>query len=220
MARAYIAGMTLSAAPPLHPVGLADLDAARADWERSARRGRWFDGGVTLWMTLLFAGLTLTGVWGPLGGTVMTLLFPFTRVVVALLQRFFDHRVGGPAAPGPSSMTTVRSSSPGPELWSAVSRGLSEAGFSSRWLLDAHTLNATRTWGFGVRQFLTVRCVPAEGGGALVTVWSRPDVGWWHTSTPEYGRARRYANAVLRAIPGVHEVVREPQDPSKTGSIR
>ncbi|GGB86154.1 hypothetical protein [Knoellia flava] len=203
--------MATPAAPVRPPVGLADLDAAQRDWQRSARQGLWVDHGWLVAMTFLFASQTWMGLWSPRSAGLIVLVVVAFRGAMTALGRLRDHRAGEPAAPGPSSLTTVRSMATGPELWSVVTHALTDSGFSSRWLVDRQTLNSTRSGGWGGQRLVTVRLIAAEGGGAWVTVWSRPAASWWQRTTPDFGRSRRDANAVLRAVCGATPVAERGQ---------
>ncbi|KGN36834.1 hypothetical protein [Knoellia subterranea] len=98
-------------------------------------------------------------------------------------------------------------------MWSAVLAAAQAQGYGIIRVLDTHTLELSASPRWNARVYLTIRAGPDGVDAGVVTVWARVE-GW------NPARARRIANAVLRAIPGVHNPGDEPQGPSQTGSIR
>ena len=192
-------------APDVVRPWLVDLDAARVQWDRTNSRARWFDWALTALLILVQGNLQFM-VWdggrrGLVAGAIAGVVFLLLPLLGKALDRWRDGRQGGPAAAGPSSFTQVLTSAPGPDLWAAVRTAVEEAGFSGAVLVDAHTLEASRTRTWLQTQKLTVRVEGAGRGQAIVTLWARPEATLLGEAR-DLGRSRRYANAVLTAIPG------------------
>lgn len=207
--------MTVRATLPRPPAALVDVDMLRSEWAARARRAGWFDRVTTAFITVVLLVNFQQLHQGRWGIAFVALIF-LARGSGLVLDQVRERRVGGPATAGASSTGWVHTNESGPEVWAAIQRALVEAEFRTSWLLDAHTSESRKASGWARAYNVTVRVLPAADGGALVTVWSRPVVSWWQRATPIFGRSHRYANLVLAAIPGAHEVVREPQPGSQT----
>ncbi|KGN40476.1 hypothetical protein [Knoellia aerolata] len=203
--------------PPPPPPALVDLRQAHEAVVRQLRIGRLAALGTMVGFALLL-GFAVTAVSpGPRGlAAGLLACVGFLALLAGLIAVSVrkDARLGGPAGPGPSSLGQVVTSAPGQQVWTALSAGLSAQGFSPPRATDPNTVVATRSlstasWG----ETMTVRVEPHTGGRGLVTVWSRPayPLQWL-----DYGRNRRHANAVLAAVPDVHEEVHEPHRDSQT----
>lgn len=199
--------MTVPVASLWPPLGLVDLEAAQVKWRRDHRRDLVlralpvvFSYAVLGFNSFIFYGPSIHAV----ALTLLAVVVPV--VVVGVLEwrgRVRDRREGGPAGPGPSSTGHRRTTTPGPDVWSAILGAVQAEGYGIPHHLDPHTVELSHWTRWGARSRLTVRAVPDGVEGGLVSVWARVD-GW------EGGKARRIANVVLRAIPAAHEVVREP----------
>lgn len=137
-------------------------------------------------------------------GLLFFLGFVLIFVVLMVVSGLLERRHPGPAGNGPSSFGQVVTSASGPQAWEAVNSALRELKFAPGRPIDPQTVVSTRSlsmasWG----EILTIRIVGTADGRGFVTVWSRPAVPlqWL-----DYGRNRRYVNAVLNSIPGTTPV--------------
>lgn len=194
-----------------------DLQGEFARVERQLERGVWTDrmsalvlAGAMSWVWLL---LRDGDEWGLLGAPVVLVLFLALSVGSWRLDRWRLQRVGGPAAPSPSSIGQVTTEARGSDIWVAVHAALAAQNSARTGFRDSNTVEATLARPF-LDLLITVRVEGDEARGGLVTVWVRPSiprslrllVGYPHDG----GTARKSANGMLRAIPGAHDVVREP----------
>ncbi|GAA4108603.1 hypothetical protein GCM10022415_01310 [Knoellia locipacati] len=182
-----------------------DLDAARAQWDRTNSRARWFDWAFTALLMVVQGNLQFM-VWGGgrrglVAGVIAGVIFLLLPMLGKAFDRWKERRQGGPAAAGPSSVTQVLTPATGPDVWQAVIVAVGETGFTGATLLDPHTLQAARMRTFLPSHHLTVRVEGAGDQRALVTLWVRPHATLLGEAR-DLGRSRRYANAVLAAIPG------------------
>jgi len=199
---------------PLHPQQAPARWDLHSEFVRVAfmlERGVWLDrvcalvlAGTMSWVWLV---LRKGDGWGVLGAPVVLGLFLALALGSWKLDRLRDHRVGGPAGPGPSSIGQLTTSASGPDIWLAVHAALAAQGCEGTRFRDSNTVEASLPRVVMVRRFVTVRVEGAGAQGARVTVWAHPEVprGPW-TLLVGYphdgGAARRTANAILRAIPG------------------
>lgn len=200
--------------PPLRtpaPLKPPDLRQAHEQFRKQLRFGKVVALGVGAALGLLMgllAWATLDGVAGLAFG-VVSFVVVLTFIAGCMVISAGKERLhAGPAGEGPSSFGQVITTAPGPEVWAAVHSVLRDLRFVPGRPIDPQTVVSSRSlsmssWG----ERLTVRIVSTEGGRGLVTVWSRPAYPFQWL---DYGRNRKYANAVLRAIPGVIETAREP----------
>ncbi|WP_353950637.1 hypothetical protein V6K52_13475 [Knoellia sp. S7-12] len=198
--------MTSQPPPAIQP-HLVDL---RREHERTQKRFRTARLVVLSVVVVfgLFMGLVAFAVNQGVARVAYGLLFFFgfvmVFVVLMVVSGLLERRHPGPAGNGPSSLGQVVTSAPGPQVWEAVNSALRDLKFATGRPIDPQTVVSTRSismasWG----EILTIRIVGTADGRGLVTVWSRPAVPlqWL-----DYGRNRRYANAVLGAIPGATPV--------------
>ena len=139
---------------------------------------------------------------GVVAAVIAGVVFLLLPMLAKAFDRWRDRRQGGPAATGPSSFTQVLTPAPGPQVWQAVDAAVRDTGFTGATLLDPHTLQAARTRMFLPSHHLTVRVEGAGDQRAVVTLWVRPHATLLGEAR-DLGRSRRYANAVLTAVPGV-----------------
>ena len=188
---------------PLNP---PDLRRAHESQTRQFRIGR-----IAAVAVLAGAGV-LTGliVWAGVGGLsglvsgVLAMLgFLLLLGVPMAISSAKEQKHDGPAGLGPSAFGQVATTAPPAQVWESVYAALAAEGFGPPRPTDPLTVVSTRSlsmasWGESV----TVR-LQAHDGRGLVTAWSRPayPLQWL-----DYGRNRRYANAVLRAVPGATPV--------------
>jgi hypothetical protein len=201
-----------------HPPRLAlpDLRQAHDAVVKQFRIGRLAAMGTMVVMALFLgfaAAAVATGTgrlaWGL--AVCVGVLALFAGLVALSASR--ERSQGGPAGPGPSSFGQVATSAPGQQVWTAVYSAVSAEGFSPPRATDPNTVVATRSLSMAsYGETITVRIEPHTDGRGLVTVWSRPayPLQWL-----DYGRNRRHANAVLTAVPGVHDPAREPDRSSR-----
>lgn len=152
----------------------------------------------------LFCGLA---VWAGVGGWSGLLVGVLVLVGVVLLlwipmaiSAAKESKHAGPAGKGPSAFGQVVTSAPPADVWNAVYAALAAEKFGPPRTTDPQTVMSTRSlsmasWG----ETVTVRIQSGPDGRGVVSAWSRPayPLQWL-----DYGRNRRYANAVLTAIPG------------------
>ncbi|MFW5469017.1 hypothetical protein ACOCJ4_03115 [Knoellia sp. CPCC 206435] len=194
--------MSVPGSPQPTRLELPDLREAHAAVVRRLRWGRLAAVGTMVTVALFLGFLATATQAGPRGlvaGLVVVLcvLALFGGLVAFSSRRERQHP--GPAGPGPSSFGQVATTAPGPEVWAAVHAALARQGFGPTRTTDPNTVVATRSlsmasWG----ETITVRVEGTRDGRGLVTAWSRPayPLQWL-----DYGANRRYANAVLTAIP-------------------
>lgn len=203
MSRRTTANVREVTTQPLNP---PDLRQAHESQSRQFRIGR------TVAVAVLAGAGLLTGlvVWAGIGGLsglvagVLVLLgFLLLLGVPAAISSAKEKKHVGPAGAGPSAFGQVSTSAPPAQVWEAVYAALAAEGFGPPRPTDPATVVSTRSlslasWGESV----TVR-LQAHDGRGFVTAWSRPayPLQWL-----DYGRNRRYANAVLTAVPGATPV--------------
>ncbi|MFC7491793.1 MULTISPECIES: hypothetical protein [unclassified Knoellia] len=207
--------MSTPSLPPPMPPNLVDLRQQHERLEGQLRTARLVVLGASVVFALflaLLAGSRLDGLAGlALGVLTFAILMLSIALCVAIsLTREKEH--AGPAGRGPSSFGQVVTSAPGPQVWESVNAALRELKFVPGRPIDPQTVVSTRSlsmasWG----ETLTIRIVSTTDGRGLVTVWSRPA---YPLQWIDYGRNRKYANAVLGAVPGA-ETVREPDVASR-----
>lgn len=200
--------MTSPAPLPVTPLHFVDL---RLEHERVSQQFRL---GKIVALTIcaglsLFVGLT---AWAAVGGAAGLIFGVLVMVLLLggvggamLVSAAKEKHCAGPAGTGPSSLGQVLTNAPGPQVWEAVNAALREQKFVAPGRrIDPQTTVSSRSltmasWG----ETLTVRIVATHDGHGLVTVWSRPayPLQWL-----DYGRNRRYVNAILSAIPGATPV--------------
>ena len=142
---------------------------------------------------------------GFIAGVLVFLGFVAFFLALIALSSSKERSQAGPAGNGPSSFGQVVTSAPGPQVWESVNSALRAQKFMAPGRsIDPQTVVSTRSlsrasWG----ETVTIRIVGTTDGRGLVTVWSRPayPLQWL-----DYGRNRKYANAVLNAIPGATPV--------------
>jgi len=189
------------------PLNLVDLRQQHERVERQFRIGKLVALGACV-VFGLFIGLV---AWGSLGGLPGLAFGILAFVILMLLMSMClaisaakEDKHPGAAGKGPSSFGQVVTSAPGPQVWESVNAALRELKFVPGRPIDPQTVVSTRSlsmasWG----ETLTIRIVSTTDGRGLVTVWSRPayPLQWL-----DYGRNRKYANAVLGAVPGATPV--------------
>ena len=200
--------------PPVQPPAVLnppDLRAAHLAQVRTFRIGQ----GVAI-AVLALLGLVLGLVaWGAAGGgasgvavgAVAFLLFLLVLAIPMAISAVKERNLGGPAGRGPSAFGQVLTTAPADQAWQAVYAVLQSERFGPPRPTDPQTVVATRSlsmssWG----ETMTVRIEGSHDGRGLVTAWSRPiyPLQW-----VDYGRNRRFANAILNAVPAA-EPVRQP----------
>lgn len=203
--------MSSPMAPRSTQLNPPDLRHAHDAVVRQFRLGRLAAMGTMLVVALVL-GFVVTAVEaGPVGlawGVAVFVGFLALFAGLIALSASKERRHDGPAGPGPSSFGQVVTSAPGQQVWADVYAALAAEGFAPPRATDANTVAATRSLSMAsYGETLTVRVEPQHDGRGLVTVWSRPayPLQWL-----DYGRNRRYANAVLRAVPEAHDPAREP----------
>lgn len=194
--------MSTPSLPPTVPLDPPDLQQAHEQVQQRFRISKIAALGAFVILGIcmgLLAWATLDGVAGVAFGVGTFALFLVFMVACMGISTAKENRYAGPASKGPSSFGQVVTSAPGHQVWESVNSALRELKFAPGRLTDPQTVVSTRSlsmasWG----EKLTVRVVSTTDGRGLVTVWSRPayPLQWL-----DYGRDRRYANAVLRAIP-------------------
>ena len=195
--------MSLPGRPQPTRLDLPDLRQAHEAVVRQFRWGRLAAIG-TMVTVALFLGLMATtiepGPRGLVAGLVVVLGFLALFVGLVAFSGHRERQHAGPAGAGPSSFGQVATAAPGPDVWAAVHAALAWQGFGPPRTTDPNTVVATRSlsmasWG----ETITVRVEGTRDGRGLVTAWSRPayPLQWL-----DYGANRRYANAVLTAVPG------------------
>ena len=199
--------MTSHPLPPAAPLTIPDLWREHERVQRQFMIGKVVALGAAAVLGLfmgLLAWATLGGLAGAAFGLVSLMLFLLVIALGVVLSAAKERRYAGPAGKGPSSFGQVLTSAPGSQVWTAAYAALAAEKFGPPRAIDPQTVVTTRSlsmasWG----ETLTIRIAGTPDGRGLVTVWSRPayPLQWL-----DYGRNRRYANAVLRAIPGATPV--------------
>ncbi|MFW5474474.1 hypothetical protein ACOCJ5_14290 [Knoellia sp. CPCC 206450] len=189
--------------PPLNP---PDLRHAHESQTRQFRIGRIAAVAVLAGAGLLTALVVWAGGGGVSGlvtGFLVLLGFLLLLGVPMAISSAKEGKYEGPAGRGPSAFGQVATTAPPAQVWEAVYAALVAEGFGPPRPTDPQTVVSTRSlsmasWG----ESITVR-LQAHDGRGLVTAWSRPayPLQWL-----DYGRNRRYANAVLNAVPGATPV--------------
>ncbi|CAN7494208.1 hypothetical protein [Knoellia sp. LjRoot47] len=185
---------------PLYP---PDLRLAHEAQVRQFRIGKLAALGV-LGAAGLLTGLVLwagIGGWsGLLVGILAVVGFVLLLGIPMAISAAKEAKHDGPAGKGPSAYGQIVTSTPPAEVWNAVYAALAAEKFGPPRASDPQTVLSTRSlsmasWG----ETVTVRVQGQHDGRGVVTAWSRPayPLQWL-----DYGRNRRYANAVLNAIPG------------------
>lgn len=192
---------------PLNP---PDLRHAHEAQVRQFRIGKLAAVGILAAFGLLLGlvvGVATGGLEGIALGAVVFVAFLLLLAVPMAISAAKEQKHEGPAGKGPSAFGQVVTTAPPAQVWEAVYAALAAEKFGPPRATDPHTVMSTRSlsmasWG----ETVTVRLQAHEGRG-LVTAWSRPayPLQWL-----DYGRNRRYANAVLTAIPGGPTAAREP----------
>ena len=188
---------------PLNP---PDLRQAHETHKRQFRVGRIAAVAVLAGVGVLTGLVVWAGVGGfsgMLSGLLALLGFLLLLWVPMAISSSKEQKHDGPAGRGPSAFGQVATTAPPAQVWESVYAALAAEGFGPPRPTDPQTVVSTRSlsmasWGESV----TVR-LQAHDGRGLVTAWSRPayPLQWL-----DYGRNRRYANAVLRAVPGATPV--------------
>ena len=198
--------MTANSVPPV-PLNPPDLRLAHEGQVRQFRIGRLAAVGILGVFGLLLALAVWAGTGGPSGlalGMLVLLGFLLLLAVPMAISAAKEGRHEGPAGRGPSAFGQVVTSAPPAQVWEAVYAALAAERFGPPRATDPQTVVSTRSlsmasWG----ETVTVRIQSAHDGRGLVTAWSRPayPLQWL-----DYGRNRRFANAVLTAVPGATPV--------------
>ncbi|KGN31956.1 hypothetical protein N802_19130 [Knoellia sinensis KCTC 19936] len=202
--------MTTQWAPTL-PRQPVDLRAAHEQAVRTARRAFWpWVLGVNV-VPAVAIGVGQAGARsdvraGALWGLTALLTVAAVGVVAVLINRRAVRAAAGPASPGSSSFGQAMSKAPGPAIWTSIHAPLVAEGFRAFRLIDTHTLEAT-TWRHGGRHDITIQVVAHGDSAGLVTVWARAGECPWFGPAVDYGRNRKFANAVLNAVPEATPVV-------------
>lgn len=195
--------------PPLNPPDL------RAAHDRLSRQLR-IVGGIATAVLVGFAlllGVVLLAAESWVTGLIVALAIVAFEGALIAFSAARDRKVGGPAGPGASSLGQVVTTAPPPQVWEAVYAALRAEGFGAQGLSDPLTVQASRSLSMmSYGDAITVRLEPNGDGRGLVTVWARPSFPMQWLA---YGRNRRFANAILRAVPGVHETARQPRPRSQ-----
>lgn len=198
--------MTTPPEPSTPPAPLVppDLRVAHEKQVRTFRIGQLAATGVLVVFGLLLALVAWAagdgGVAGMAVGAVVFLAVLLIFVIPMAISAAKEQKHDGPASKGPSAFGQVTTTAPAAQVWEAVYAALRAEKFGPPRPTDPHTVVATRSMGMASwGETVTVRIQATHDGRGLVTAWSRPayPLQWL-----DYGRNRRFANAVLNAVPG------------------
>ena len=186
-----------------HALYPPDLRQAHEAQVRQFRIGKLVAVGVLGAIGLLTGLVVWAGVGGWAGllvGLLVLAAFVALLGIPMAISSAKESKHTGPAGTGPSAFGQVVTSAPPADVWNAVYAALAGEKFGPPRTTDPQTVTSTRSlsmasWG----ETVTVRIQSGPDGRGVVSAWSRPayPLQWL-----DYGRNRRYANAVLTAIPG------------------
>lgn len=199
--------MTSHPPPPAAPLTFPDLWREHEQVQKQSRIGKVVALGACAVLGLfrgLLAWASHEGLAGAAFGVVTFVLLLLVIALCMVLSATKERRYAGRAGKGLSSFGQVLTSAPGTRVWQAAYSALVAEKFGPPRATDPQTVVTTRSlsmasWG----ETLTIRIVGTADERGLVTVWSRPAYPWQWL---DHGRNRRYANAVLNAIPGATPV--------------